>query len=312
LSAARITYANVAQTIACFEPVVMVVQADEVEAARQLLGHEVRVEVMALDDAWMRDIGPTFLLSDAGGLAGVDWRFNAWGKPEWAHRNDAAVAKTIIERVEARYFAAPFVLEGGSIHVDGVGTLLTTEQCLLNPNRNSGASGPQIEGWLRSYLGVTNFIWLGEGLRGDHTDGHVDNVACFVAPGVVLVLGSSDPGDPDYEVMQANLEILRSARDAGGKPLAVHVVEQPPPRLLGSERLAQSYVNFYIANGGVVMPSFDAPAHDAAALAVVGELFPSREVVQVPALDLIPGGGGIHCITQQQPLAERGRGGGRR
>lgn len=302
LEAARSVYAEVARAVARFEPVLVVAQPEEIRKARTLLGSEVRVEAMPLDDAWMRDIGPTFLVDDAGGLAGVDWRFNAWGRPEWAHQRDAAVAAAVIAWAGAVHFRAPFVLEGGSIHVDGAGSLLTTEQCLLNPNRNPGADRGTVEGWLRDYLGAEQVLWLGRGLHDDHTDGHVDNLACFVAPGVVLALGSSDPGDDNYEPLQENLQRLRGARDAQDRVLEIHVVEQPPPRYEGLHRLAQSYINFYIANGGVVMPSFDAPEHDAAARAVIGELFPDRELVQVRVLDILPGGGGIHCITQQQPL----------
>jgi len=193
------------------------------------------------------------------------------------------------------------VLEGGAVQVDGEGTLITTEQCLLNPNRNPNLWREEIERLLAGHLGIRKVIWLGEGLVDDETDGHVDNLACFVAPGVVLALTSSDPEDANYKALADNLERLRAASDVKGRPLEVIEIEQPKART-GDDgrRLGLSYVNFYIANGGVVMPSFEDPA-DPRAYETVVRCFPDRQVVQIPALDIVAGGGGIHCITQQQP-----------
>jgi agmatine deiminase len=199
-------------------------------------------------------------------------------------------------------YVAPLILEGGAIHVDGEGTLLTTEDCLLNSNRNPHLTRPEFEMLLHDYLGVKQVIWLGQGLQDDETSGHIDNLACFVRPGVVVALSSHDPQDGNYLALQDNLQRLRSATDAQGRRLEIIEIEQPARREDAQGlRLALSYINFYLANGGVIMPVFDDPA-DSAAILTLTRLFPNRRVVTVPALDLVHGGGGIHCITQQQPL----------
>lgn len=302
MQAAQRAYASVVHAVSRFEPVVVVADPGQIQSARALLAGDVRIEAVPLNDSWMRDIGPTFLTDDNGRLAGVDWRFNGWGLAEVEYDLDDAVAEAVLGRVGAHRFRAPFILEGGSIHVDGAGTLLTTEQCLLNPNRNANANRSMMEQWLHDYLTVDRILWLHDGLKDDDTDGHVDNLACFTAPGAVVALSSSDPGDENFDPLQENLQRLRGARDAHDRTLDVHVIDQPPPRYCNGRRLAQSYINFYIANDGVVMPAFDAPDHDAAARAVIAALFPGREIVQLQVLDILPGGGGIHCITQQQPL----------
>jgi agmatine deiminase len=184
--------------------------------------------------------------------------------------------------------------------VDGQGTLLTTEQCLLNPNRNPGLDRREIEEQLRCHLGVSTVIWLGEGYEQDETDGHVDEIACFVKPGTVLALTTDDPDDPNFRPFQDNLDRLRAARDAQGRELEIVPIRQPARREQKGVRLTLSYTNLYIANGGIVMPAFEDPADDEA-YRTVRRLFPDREVVQIPALDIVRGGGGIHCITQQQP-----------
>jgi agmatine deiminase len=256
---------------------------------------------MPLDDSWMRDSGPSFIIDGRGGLAGVDWRFNAWGDKFLPYDRDALVAERLLERLSVRRYAAPLVLEGGSIHVDGEGTLLTSEECLLHPNRNPELDRTAIEELLRRYLGVKAFVWLGQGLDKDDTDGHVDNIACFVRPGVVMAVTCDDPADPNHAILQDNLARLGKTRDARGR--ALEIIELPlprEPRYLDGQRLALSYVNFYIANGGIVMESFG-DANDAQAREIVSKAFSDRQVVQVPALDILAGGGGIHCITQQQP-----------
>lgn len=301
LAAARAAYAAVARTIAEFEPVTMVVRPDDEKAARRVLDHpHVDTLAMPLDDSWMRDIGPTFVVDDAGRVAGVDWRFNAWGGNYPDHHADAAVAARVLDRLSLHRFAADFVLEGGSIHCDGDGTVLVTEQCLLNPNRNPQLDRATVEDRLRAFLGVESVIWLGEGLEDDETDGHVDNLACFVRPGVVMALTAPDPRDPNHRPLADNVERLRRARDARARRLAVIEVAQPAPRRENGVRLALSHINFYIANGAVVAPCFDDPA-DVAAADALHTAFPERRIVQLPALDIVRGGGGIHCITQQQP-----------
>ena len=301
LDAARNAYAEVAKAIAGFEPVTMLANAQDLDDAKLSCGAGVTCQAMPLDDSWMRDSGPTFVIDGRGGLAAVDWRFNAWGDKFHPYDQDAQVAERLLEGLSVTRYAAPLVLEGGSIHVDGEGTLLTSEECLLNPNRNPDLDRAAIENLLRRYLGVKAFVWLGQGLDKDDTDGHVDNIACFVRPGVVMAVTCDDPADPNHAILTDNLARLKKARDAQGRRL--EVIELPLPRearYLDSQRLALSYVNFYIANGGIVMESFG-DANDAQAYEIVSRAFPDRKVVQVSALDILAGGGGVHCITQQQP-----------
>jgi agmatine deiminase len=304
LDDARTAYTEVAKAIASFEPVTMIANGDEVAEVSLRFGPGVACLPLAHDDSWMRDNGPTFLVDGKGGLAGVDWRFNAWGDKYQNYENDDAVAGAVLKHLGVPAYAAPMVLEGGSIHVDGEGTLLTSEQCLLNANRNPNLDRAQIETLLRDYVGVRQIIWLGEGLVDDETDGHIDELACFVRPGVVLALSTDDTEDANYRILQDNLARLHAAKDAAGRELEVIEIPQPAPRLgTNGRRLSLSYVNFYIANGGVVMPSFE-DAKDEAAFAIVSQCFPDSNVRQVPLLDIVCGGGGIHCITQQQPAVE--------
>ncbi len=301
LAAARVAYAAVAKAISGFEPVTMLANAEELDEARAQCGDAVTCQVMPLDDSWMRDFGPSFLVDGKGGLAGVDWGFNAWGGKFQPYDQDALVAERLLSQLGVKRYGAPLVLEGGSIHVDGEGTLLTSEECLLNPNRNPDLGRADIEELLRRYAGVESFVWLGEGLDKDETDGHVDNIACFVRPGVVMAVTCDDPADRNHAILKDNLARLAKARDAKGR--ALEVVELPlprEPRYLDGQRLALSYVNYYIANGGVVMPSFG-DANDAQAFDIVSKAFPERKVVQVEVGAILVGGGGIHCITQQQP-----------
>lgn len=301
LERARAQYLLVAQAIAQFEPVTMVAVPAQLPEAQQACGNHVEVLPMSFNDAWLRDMGPTFVINPRGDVAGVSWQFNAWGGSHPDHEHDATFAQRLLAQLNLPCYTAPLVLEGGAIHVDGEGTALTSEDCLLNPNRNGRLSRAKIESLLRAYLGVTQVIWLGEGLQDDETSGHVDNLACFVRPGVVVALSTQDPQDSNYAALQDNLQRLRQARDAKGRVLEVVTIEQPAYRADDNGlRLALSYLNFYIANGGVVIPSFADPA-DSAALATLTRLFPERRVVAVPTLDLVHGGGGIHCITQQQP-----------
>jgi len=301
LEVARIAYAEVATAISQFEPVTMLANSGDVAEVSLSCGGSVSILPMDIDDSWVRDNGPTFLTGPEGALAGVAWGFNGWGEKYAPYDKDAALAKNLLEHTEIRRFEAPFVLEGGSITVDGEGTLITTEQCLLNPNRNPGMSKQDIEIQLCGHLGVEKIIWLGEGLEDDETDGHVDNIACFAAPGVVLALVTDDPEDGNRQALSDNLERLRSAKDAKGRSLEVVEVLQPKRRDgEDGRRLGLSYINFYIANGGIVMPAFE-DSNDDEALETIERCFPDRKVVQLLALDIVRGGGGIHCITQQQP-----------
>lgn len=319
---AQQAYAEVASAIAASEAVTMAVSDAQFEHCRSLLPASVRVVEISVDDAWIRDMGPTFVVDGEGGRRGIDWRFNAWGGLDgglyfpW-DRDERAAAK-VLEIEGAGRYRAPLVLEGGSIHVDGAGTLLATEECLLNPNRNPELSREQIEGHLRDYLGVEKVIWLGQGVYDDETDGHVDNIACFTRPGVVLLTWTDDESDPQHEISVDARRRLETAIDARGHGLEVVLLPSPGPVTITAEeaegvdaiagtlprragdRLAASYVNSYIANDRVVMPLLD-ERHDEEARAILDSVFPEREVIGVPAREILLGGGNIHCITQQVP-----------
>lgn len=305
LPQAYAAYARVARAIARFEPVSMVCRSVDEPQVRLACGREIEIVTIEIDDSWARDSGPTFLVDGRGGVAGVHWRFNAWGNAYWPHDSDRKVGGAILEHLQMRRYDGPMTLEGGSICVDGYGTLLTTEECLFNENRNPELTRQQIEERLALYLGIRRIVWLDQGLQDDETGGHVDMIACFAGPGRVILHMPEDRGDINFMRMRENKLRLQAARDARGRRLEVIEVPQPRRNLRRPDgrRLTTSYVNFYIANGGIVMPSFDDP-NDAAAAEIIGAAFPDREVVQVPALDIAAGGGVIHCITQQQPRGE--------
>ncbi len=303
LPAVRKVFAEVAQAIAEFEPVTMLARPELIaEASLHVGGQGISVLPMAYDDSWTRDTAPTFVVDrDGGRLAGVDWRFNGWGERSPAWQQDAATARLVLERLGAPRYEAPIVLEGGAIHVDGEGTCLACEASVLDPRRNPGLGRDEAEAVLRDYLGVETVIWLQQGLIDDPTGGHIDNLACFVRPGVVLALTSRDPNDDNHPILEANLARLRAAQDARGRTLEVLEVPQPAKRTRDDgRRLTLSYVNLYLANGAVVVPMFN-DAMDDRAHATVAAAFPDREVVQIDASDIVYGGGGLHCITQQQP-----------
>jgi len=304
LMAAQVAYAGVARAISQFEPVTMIVPPGTEREAGLTCGRSVDIVAEPIDDSWTRDTGPSFVVDGEGGVAAVHWQFNGWGNKYHDHDRDRLLGRRIAEWLDMPIYEAPIVAEAGAFHVDGHGTLMATEQCLFNTNRNPLLSGREIEQQLTQYLGVSRFLWLGEGLVDDETDGHVDNVACFVRPGVVALAMPADQSDPNWPILQDSLVRLNASKDAAGR--AIEVVEIPHPAHLAGDdgrALARSYVNFYIANGGVVMPSFGDPADEPARQAVVS-LFPDRKVVQVPAGDIVKGGGGIHCITQQQPAGQ--------
>jgi len=303
LKRARLAFAQVAKAIVQYEPVTLLVDPDDLAEAIDLCDERIRLITLALNDSWTRDTGPTFLLNAAGELAGVDWTHNAWGGNYDDFALDNQIAAALIKKTQAHYFHAPLVMEGGSFHVDGEGCVLTTRQCLLNPNRNPGLSQQEIENYLNNYLGTEKIIWLNNGLHGDETDGHIDEIACFISPGNVLALITDDKNDPNYISLHENLDLLKSATDAKGRPLTIHTITQPPATCLAGERLTLSYINFYIANNGIVMPAFGHENHDKAAYECFIKLFPHHKITQLNALDIFAGGGGIHCITQQQPLA---------
>ena len=298
---ARREYARTAAAIAAFEPVTMVAAPGQGSTARAACSSAVEVVELPINDSWLRDSGPIMVVDDAGGRRGIDFAFNSWGERFLPYDLDAAVGAELLTLLEIPRIASPMVLEGGAITVDGEGTLITTEQCLLHPNRNPGMAREQIEQELAARLGITKVIWLAwGGFEDAHTDGHVDGVCTFVRPGVVLAQTCHDPANPNYPLMQRNREILADARDARGRPLEVIELPHIPYFELDGEPLASSYPNFYVANGGVVVPTAE-HALDREALAIISAAFPDREVVGVPSRVIAYGGGGTHCITQQVP-----------
>ena len=325
---AQRAFTAVAAAIARSERVTVGVSSAQFANARAWLPPAVRAVELSSNDAWMRDVGPTFIVDGRGRRRGVHWRFNGWGGLEdgayFPWDLDSTVGAKVCEIESAGRYRAPLVLEGGSIHVDGEGTLLTTEECLLNPNRNPRLARSEIESLLADYLGIETVIWLGRGVYNDETDGHIDNLCCFTAPGEVCLTWTDDRRDPQYQISRDAYERLVQARDARGRRLRIRRLVQPGPLHMtaaeaagidGSEhalprltgmRLAGSYVNFYVANRRVIMPLLD-PRRDAAAAAVLRRAFPTRAVVGIPAREILLGGGNIHCITQQVPRVPKPR-----
>jgi agmatine deiminase len=295
---ARADSAVVANAIAAFEPVTMIANpGEDADRARAACGDGVDVVELPLDDSWLRDYGPIYVRADDGHRLAVHFRFNSWGERYAPWDRDAAVGALIAERLGDEVVSAPIVLEGGSILSDGEGTLLTTEQCLLNPNRNPSLPREQIEHELSTYLGVDRIVWLGYGLVEDRdTDGHVDLIAAFTRPGQVL-LQTVGPENPNYEHCEENRARLAAA--------GIDVVELAhlPYAEVGGETVAAGYLNLYICNGAVLVPVVGAPSDDDA-LAIIGRAYPDREIVPVPGAVLAYGGGGPHCITQQVPIRD--------
>jgi agmatine deiminase len=321
---AQVAFTRVAHAVAQFEPVTVCASTQQLANATHQLGESIRVVEIANNDAWCRDTGPTFLVNKTGHVRGCDWTFNAWGGlhgglySPW-DSDDAVAGKILSFEGFDRYRTEGFVLEGGAIHVDGEGTLLTTEECLLNKNRNPHLNRTQIEEKLRAYLGVEKVIWLPEGIYNDETDGHVDNMACFVKPGEVLLAWKDDENDPQYARSSTALKILENTVDAKGRKLKVHKLPLPSVMYAtaveyesvdrdstaqareAATRLAGSYINFYLCNGGLILPTFN-DANDTVAAAILAKLYPAHRVVTVPGREILLGGGNVHCVTQQQPV----------
>lgn len=306
LAEARAAWAAVARTVRRFEPVTVVCGPGQSADAGALLGPGIDLVERELDDAWMRDIGPTFL-TNGSELAAVDWTFNGWGAQDWARwEHDAKIGAYVADLAGARTYTSRLVNEGGAIHVDGEGTVLLTESVQLGPERNPGWTREQVETEIHGMLGTRKAIWLPRGLTADYpphgygTLGHVDIVAAFARPGVVVAHTQPDPAHPDHEVCRENVALLRSQTDARGR--SIEVVEVPAPTVLTDDHgwVDHSYINHYLCNGGVVLCGFDDPRDENAA-GVFRRLFPDRTVTLVDARTIFAGGGGIHCITQQQP-----------
>jgi agmatine deiminase len=255
------------------------------------------------NDAWCRDHGPIFLQRDTPHgkeEAIVDWGYNAWGEKYPPYDLDDVIPTLVAEKFGIPVFHPGIVMEGGSIDVNGAGTLLTTEACLLNRNRNPHLTRPDIERYLRDFLGVTHILWLGDGIEGDDTDGHVDDLTRFVGPRTVVTVVEEDPREENYKPLQENLQRLRTMTDQDGQPFEVLTLPMPRPLEHDGQRLPASYANFYIANGVVLLPTYD-PERDPAAIDVLQGCFPDRRVVGVDCIDLVWGLGAFHCVSQQWP-----------
>lgn len=320
---AQKVFTQVANTIGKYEPVTVIVSDSQYQNARHMLNDYVRVVEMSNDDSWVRDCGATFVVNDQGELRGVDWSFNAWGGLVdglyFPWDKDDRIASKMCELEGAnRYRLDDFVLEGGSIHVDGEGTLMVTEECLLSAGRNPQLTKEEIEKVLCEYLNVEKVLWIKEGIYNDETNGHVDNMCNFVRPGVVALAWTDDENDPQYKRSHEAYEYLSNEVDAKGRKLEIHKILTPTPVLITKEesegvdavdgtlpreegdRLAASYVNYYTGNGFVAVPVFGDP-HDELAIQKLQELYPDRVIEPIYAREILLGGGNIHCITQQVP-----------
>lgn len=304
---ARSTWAAVAHAITDFEPVTMVVDpASRADAARYL-GSEIEIAPAPLNDSWMRDIGPSFVHDAQGRLGAVDWIFNGWGGQDWASWDlDASIGRFVADAAGAIGVSSSLVNEGGGIHVDGAGTVLATESVQLDPGRNPGATRASVEVELRSTIGAEHVVWLPRGLTRDQarfgTRGHIDMVAALPSPGTILLHAQNDPAHPDYRLTREFRTLLADAHDAAGRPFTI--IDLPAPAVLRDEEgfVDYNYVNHLVVNGGVIACSFGEERADAVARDVLAEAYPGRRVVSVDARPLFARGGGIHCITQQQPI----------
>lgn len=329
LPKAQEIFCRIIKEIAKSEIVYVLVSDAQRNRAQELLSGNPRIHLLTIpqNDAWARDTAPTFVINDKGELRGIDWQFNAWGGEFdglYAHWDeDNALASAFCDAIGVDcYDAQHFVLEGGSIHSDGEGTLLVTESCLLSEGRNPQMTKDEITEMLKNYLGAEKVIWLPRGIYNDETNEHVDNVCAFVKPSEVVLAWTDDENDPQYALSAACMEVLKCENDAKGRPFTVHKLSIPAVpvcveesdmdgyefeegedvREVG-ERLAASYVNFYICNHAVLLPQFggENAKSDERAAGILENLFPDREIVKIPARDIIVGGGNIHCITQQIP-----------
>jgi agmatine deiminase len=294
--------ATIALTIAKYEPVSMLVRQSDLPRAQQLMEDKVDLIVCPLDDVWVRDTGPLFVVTEQGGKAGIDFNFNGWGEKQDCD-DDAEVAAFVAQCAGVRRIQTDLVLEGGGIEVDGHGTAIITESCVLNENRNPGVSKAQCERELKRLLGLEKIIWL-PGIKGkDITDGHTDFYARFARPGTVIVGYDSDPRSFDHAVTKQHLKLLRGATDAEGRNLDIVVLEAPSRvrEKFANDDFAAGYINFYVCTGAVIAPEFGDLRTDAAAQRELQRAFPGRDVLQINVDAIAAGGGGIHCTTQQEP-----------
>lgn len=321
---AQKTFAELANYLSDFRQVVVGVTKKQKSNAKELLSNKIRLELFDYDDVWIRDTGPIFVINNKGVIRGISWKFNAWGGnsgglyESW--KQDEKVALRVLQRESIDAYMGPLILEGGSIHTDGQGTLITTESCLLNSNRNGNLSKNEIEKALKDFLGIRKVVWLKQGVSGDETDGHIDNLVSYIKPGVVFLNWTEDSNNPDYEIVREAYNTLNSTIDAEGRRITIIKVGQPSmqkissvesagverrkktyPRLTGN-RLVSSYINYYRDRGLIVLPSFGDKHADNNALLLFKKYFLNTTILQVDAREIILGGGGIHCITLNQSL----------
>ncbi len=302
LETAREDYIRVARAIARFEPMTMIADPEHATEARMRCGPSIKVLPLSLDDSWLRDSAPTVVVDPAGRRAAAAFTFNAWGGKYRPHDQDASLGERLAAAAGIPSFRSSLVVEGGGFFTDGEGTLITAETCVLNPNRNPGWTKAQAEAELRAMLGVRKVIWLPGDATDTETDGHVDGYISFVSPGTLLLEVVADPADPRYAIMAENRKVLESETDARGRRFTLVPIAEAPRSVIpdGEQVFCRSYVNFYVANGGIVAPAYGI-AEDAEVRETLRRAYPDREVVMVALRDLFRGGGGIHCITQQEP-----------
>lgn len=293
---------NLVRTLANFEPVQLLAGGSVIDQARAMVGDVPRVTIhdVPTDDVWARDHGPMFLSGRNLPPALVDWEYNAWGGKYPPFDLDNDVPRFVAEVTGRQRFTPGIILEGGAVDGNGEGTILTTEDCLLNPNRNPHLGRAEIEQYLADYAGAKKVLWLTGGIAGDDTDGHVDELTRFVGPTTVVCALENDPADENYQPLQENYKRLKTLTDAQDRPLEVVPIAMPGPKFFDDQRMPACYMNFYIANGVVLVPTFNDPA-DAPAIETLGKLFPNRKIIGLDASDLVWGLGAFHCITQQQP-----------
>lgn len=297
-------YAETVNAISQFEPVTVIVNENHLKEAKSLCNGNVHFLEIEHNDAWCRDNGPTFVRDENGEISGINWQFNAWGERFLPYDLDNEVAPKVIEHFGKRQVDSQIVLEGGSIHSNGDRIILTTKECLLNSNRNPNLNQKQIEKELVEKLGANQVIWLNKGLFGDETDGHIDNIACFVDKNTVMIQVCNDVNDENFEITRENLQILENFKTENGEKLNIIKIDQPPKRLYKGIRLTLSYINFYIVNNGIILPIFggDAVETDEMAIMALQGAFPDRKIVTIDGMKLVKEGGNVHCITQQMPL----------
>ena len=296
----RAAYAETANLISEFEPVTIIANGNDINSLSSMITNNVSTMVKQIDDSWCRDSGPTFISNNAK-IAGVDWTFNNYGEatgPDYVKH--AKIAGKILKHLDILHFKAPIVLEGGAIHSDGMGTLMLTEDVIFDPSRNPGLDKKEAEYILEKYLGVENFIWLIAALEYDDTGGHIDNLACFTPNKQILTLTESNQQDSNFDRLQENMDRLKHAKNINGDNYEIISIQQPSYRKFLNERMALSYINFYIANDAIVLPVFNDPM-DKNAIDTISKVFHDRKIVTLEGSRIVEGGGGVHCITQQQP-----------